>query len=81
MIHNVVLTQGTNTLLMNICLNGVGSIIVKEDSLFLGKSTIVCAFVYFTKNNKDLSNAETCAVRFLTTDRSVQQKLSISVDL
>ena len=46
MIHNVVLTQGTNTLLMNICLNGVGSIIVKEDLLFLGKSTIVCAFVY-----------------------------------
>ena len=46
MIHNVVLTQGTNTLLMNICLNGVGSIIVKEDLLFPGKYVLVCLWIY-----------------------------------
>ena len=46
MIHNIVLTQGTNTLLMNICLNGVGSIIVKEDLLFLGKSVLVRLCIY-----------------------------------
>ena len=40
MIHNIVLTQGTNTLLMNICLNGVGSITAKDDLLFLGKSIL-----------------------------------------
>ena len=46
MIHNVVLTQGTNTLLMNICLNRVGSVTVKEDLLFLGKSILVLLWIY-----------------------------------
>ena len=46
MIHNVVLTQGTNTLLMNICLNGVGSITAKDDLLFLGKSILVLLWIY-----------------------------------
>ena len=46
MIRNVVLTQGTNTLLMNICLNRVGSVTVKEDLLFLGKSILVLLWIY-----------------------------------
>lgn len=80
MIPNVVLIQGTNKHVTNKHLPWWSGFYYSERRLIIPwqiyHSMCFCVFI---KNNKDLSNVETRAVKFLTTDRVVQQKLSITV--
>lgn len=77
MIHNVVLTGGTNEDAAN------------EHTLYLSKRRLIspwqiylnARFCEIVKNNNDLSCANTHPIRFLNRNRTTQQKPSLSVDV